>query len=179
MGKYYRLFLNCGKVKNTSFLRVSFGFIEILPQKAILKKKSFFGTKEIPITKYEGWYHIIAEAKDDHFEDIILGKRIDYDRNGVKNITLASAEELESQLDKGITCYHFYELEPEVALYYMEKIKSDPNILEKYIQEIEKIEKKENVIEEISNRKEGLRNFQSEEPKNTSAKKIKKLIKSA
>ena len=157
MEKYYRLFLNCSKVKTTSYSNGLYGHIEIFPQKDIITKKSFFGTKREQITKYNGSYNIIAEVKDDHFEDIILGKRIDYDPNGIQNITLASVEELESKLDEGITCYHFYEVDKEVALYYLEKIKSDPNVLEKYIKELDILEKKTIVREELIKRNESIK----------------------
>ena len=179
MKKYYKLLLNCARVRTICSSYKDCGFIEILPLKSSIEKKGLFGIKYVPVIKYSGWFHVIAEGVDDHFEDIILGKKIEYDPNGLRDITSASIEELDSQLDIGLTCYKFTEIEPEIALYYMEKIKTDQNILEKYISELEELEKKENVINEIKKRMEDPSQLPKEERSDKVAKQRTRIIKSA
>ena len=152
MKKYYRLLLNCARRRNRFNRYSNYGYIEIFPQNGIEQKKGFFGVKSIPITKYTGKYEVIAELVDDHFEDIVLNKRIDYDEQGVKDIELATTKELELSLGDGLTCYYCIEIEPEIAMYYAEKIKNDENVLKKYICELTEIEQKINVLNEIEKR---------------------------
>ncbi len=152
MKKYYRLSLNCGRRRDLFNHYSECGYIEIFPQKGTEQKKGFFGVKNIPVTTYTGRYEVIAELVDDHFEDIILNKRIEYDKEGVKDIALAALEDLVAELEEGLTCYHCREIEPEIAIYYADKIKEDERILNKYISELTEIEKKINVINEIEKR---------------------------
>ena len=149
MGKYYRISLNCARVRTISTFSNDYGFINVLPIKRIKEKKGFFGIKHIPVIEYEGHFSVIAEQVDDHLEDIIFRKRIDFDPNGIRDITKASFDELLDSLKRGLTCYNMIEIEPELALYYSEIIKSDSNILNKYNKELTEIEKRENVIQEL------------------------------
>ena len=152
MKKYYRLLLNCGRRRNRFDRYSEYGYIEILPQKGTEEKKGLFGPKYVPVTTYTGRYEVIAELVDDHFEDIILNKRIEYDTDGVKDIERVTIEELEAELDKGLTCYHCREIQPEIATYYKDKIEKDENMLKKYISELTEIETKINVLREIEKR---------------------------
>lgn len=179
MKKYYILKLNCGRVRKICSCINDCGFIEILPQKGSIQTKGLFGTKNIPIIEYNGWFNIIAEQVDDHFEDIILQKRIDYDPDGLYDITNASTEELEEQLlDIGLTCHSFMEVDPQVALHYMNMIKDDNNILEKYVNELDELEKKNNITNEIESRLSGNEQLVNN-TRNPKSKSRLKNIKSA
>ncbi len=149
MGKYYRISLNCARVRTIESFSNDYGFINVMPLKGTVEKKGLFGVKYIPVTKYEGRFSVIAEQIDDHFEDIVLGKRIDFDPNGIRDITTASFEDLLNNLKRGLTCYNMIEIPPEVALYYGDIIKSDINIANKYKKELVEIEKKRNVVQEL------------------------------
>ncbi len=152
MKKYYRLSLNCGRRRDLFSCYSDYGYIEVLPQKGMEEKKGFFGSKYVPATTYTGRYEVIAELVDDHFEDVVLNKRIEYDVDGVKDIVYATIEELKEELDKGLTCHHCKEIEPEIAIYYADKIEKDENILKKYASELTEIENKLNVLREIEKR---------------------------
>ena len=152
MKKYYRLYLNCGRRRDRFERYSEYGYIEILPQKGTEEKKGLFGTKYVPATTYTGRYEVIAELVDDHFEDVVLNKRIEYDTDGVKDIARASIEDLEAELGKGLTCYHCKEIDPEIAIYYADKIEQDENMLKKYTSELTEIETKVNVLREIEKR---------------------------
>ena len=152
MGKYYRISLNCARVKSNAPFDNECGFIRILPLKGTIAKKGLFGVRYIPTIEYEGHFLIIAEQVDNHFEDVVLRKRIDYDPNGIIDITQASFDELLGNLKRGLTCYNMIEIQPEVALHYENMIKTDINILNKYQNELNEIEKRENVIQELTNR---------------------------
>ena len=154
MKKYYRLSLNCGRRKNFGSRFNEYGYIEVFPQPDIEQKKGVFGVKYTPITTYTGRYDVIAELVDDHFEDIVLNKRIEYNKDGVKDIKYATIDELIAELDNGLTCYYYREIDPSVAEYYIERIKEDENVLSKYISELTEIEKKINVLNEIKRRVE-------------------------
>ena len=149
MKKYYELQLNCGRVRDRAPFSNCCGFIEIWPIKVTAYKQSIFGAKPISTIDYKGWQYVIAELKDDHFEDVVLGKKIYFDPNGLRDITTASIDELMSNLNHGLTCYHMNEINQELATYYKEKIESDINVFKKYKDELSKIARKENVINEI------------------------------
>lgn len=149
MKKYYRLSLNCGRTTKVYSYSIDYGFINILPQKTTIEKKCWYGTTKVPTIEYAGKYYVIAERCDDHFEDIILGKRIDFDPDGICDISNATIEELLAQLEPGLSCHRFIEIDPDIALYYMDMIKNDIGILNKYISELEELERKLNVMKEI------------------------------
>lgn len=152
MGKYYRVSLNCARVHDNSPFSNICGFIEIWPLKSQIYKKGFFGVKCVPTIEYKGWYYLIAEQVDDHFEDIVLGKRIDYDPSGIVDITTASFDDLLSNLKHGLTCYSATEVDCDFVKHALEKIKSDENILNKYKDELYELGRKENVIKELVRR---------------------------
>lgn len=152
MEKYYRVLLNCARVYNIGSKCSSCGFINIMPLKGTITKKSIFGKKYIPTIEYKGKYLVIAKQVDDHLEDIVLNRKISFDPNGIQDITKASFDELMCNLTHGLSCYSMVEIEPEIAEYYKNIIESDINILNKYEDELSKIARKENVINELVNR---------------------------
>ena len=179
MTKYYELNLNCARVKDMSPYCNECGFIKVLPLKGETIRRGLFGTKEVEVIEYIRPYYIMAKVEDDHFVDTILGKRITYDPDGLKDITTASAQELEQNLYKGLSCSRFREVEEEVALYYTNKIMLDGNTLNKYISELNEIERKENVINELIKRIEIEEQTTAAVSGNKIKVKLKSLIKSA
>lgn len=152
MSKYYRLGMNCSRVYNRGRFSNDYGSIEVLPVKGTVEKTTFFGKRLVPGIEYRGRYYVIAELVDDHFEDIILRKRIDYDSNGIRDVAIASDEELKNETIVGLTCYMFNEIDCSIAEYYSNKIKEDPGMLEKYTYEMESIEYKKYVLKELDKR---------------------------
>ncbi|MBQ6546931.1 MAG: hypothetical protein IJL74_02910 [Bacilli bacterium] len=179
MKKYYRLAINCGRRRSLCDRYSEYGYIEVFPIKTTEEKKGIFGTKNVPVVSYVGRYNIIAELVDDHFEDIVLNKRIEYDRNGIQDIKNASTEELVEQLDKGLTCYNYIEIDPVIAEYYSSKIKEDEKVLEKYISELNEIEKKLNVLQEIKERVEPQEHVFESQTKDHKNKRRVRSIRSA
>ncbi len=179
MRQYYELRLNCARSSGCNSISDDYGFIEIFPQKSIIVKKGFFGNKEVTTIEYSGEYNVIAELVGDHFEDIILGKKIYFDPTGVKNIKNASDEELKSQLNTGLTCFSFFKVDSKVAEHYMKTINYDLNIVHKYIDEIVRIENKDNVKEELKSRKTKENLYPASMSSKPIGKKMVRSIKSA
>ena len=167
MGKYYRISLNCARVHDNSPFSNVCGFIKIWPLKANSYKKGLFGVKCIPVIEYEGWYYLIAEKVDDHFEDVVLGKKITYDPSGIVDITRASFDDLLDNLKYGLTCYDAVEVEKDFVIYALEKIKSDDSILNKYKNELYELERKQNVINELVYRMDNQSNDDNQQKKVT------------
>lgn len=170
VAKYYRISLNCARVRTIGSVSKDYGFIRILPLKGTITKKSFFGIKHVPVIEYEGHFSVIVEQVDDYFEDIVLRRKIFFDPNGLRDVTSASFDELISNLNYGLTCFCSTKIEPEVALYYKNIIESDVNILNKYKSELAEIARKETVIAELVKRLD-LENSSKDEKSNNDVKK--------
>lgn len=154
MVQYYRLNLNCARVSDKSPYANDYGFIKVLPVEGTMVKQGFFGSKVVPKTEYIGEYYVIAVKEKDYFKDAILGKTIKYYPEGLFDITTASEEDLENNLFCGLSCNSFEKIDYETACFNIKKIRSDSRCLEKYYFELEELEKKENVVEELNRRKE-------------------------
>lgn len=177
MTKYYKLYLNCARVHDMSPFSNDCGFIKVLPIRGSEVKKGVFGSRMVGTIEYAGKYYVMAKLENDHFVDTVLGKEIYYDPSGLQDITIASINELEQNLYVGLTCFGFRRIEEEVALYYTNKVISDEVALDKYTHELEEIERKQNVVDELARRRE----VKPVEVVNTNKSKIKlkKLIRSA
>ena len=176
MKKYYELSLNFARVRDHKPFSNSCGFIRVLPMKGLVKKEGVFGPRMVEGIEYIGEFKVIAEVEDDHFKDSIAGNIIQYDPDGLQDITTATIEELKCNLDEGLTCYHFREVEDEVALFYISKVIYDEKALSQYIHELDELTKKENVLKEINKREDAMQI--SPNKKKTTNTKTKKLIKS-
>lgn len=175
MVKYYSLNLNCARVRDKEPFTNDYGFIEALPVKGTEVKQGFFGPKKVVKTEYTGECYVIAIFKNDHFTEVIRGKNVEYDSEGLRDITTATMEDLENNLSYGLTCNSFTEVDQEVAFFYINKIIDDPKALEKYTLELDELEKKENVEQEILRRK----NSADIEDVNHPVRSLKREMKSA
>ena len=154
MKQYYRLNLNCARVREKSPFTNDYGFIKVLPVEGIEIRQGFFGSKVVPTIEYIGEYYVIAVLQGNYFKEVICSKNIEYDKEGLCDISVATTEELEQNLSYGLTCNSFIEIEEEVAFFYINKIIDDPNALAKYTSELNEIERKENVLKELESRRQ-------------------------
>lgn len=169
MTKYYKLKLNNARAEYNGPNGDEFGFIEILPVERQVTEKFLFFEKTITKTDYCNPFYVIAEQKDNYFEDIILGKKIKYNPDGLKDILRATNDELSENLQFGMTCFEYQEIDSEEVHQFLEMIKNDENILKKYELEIKNVERRDFIISEFVKR---VIDKNQEQPK---AKKVRML----
>lgn len=154
MNKYYKLKLNCARMKgDSSFdLDSNYGYISFLPIEN--KTKTLFG-KELTEKRYNGLGYVIAEKKDDFFEDIILEKRIEYNPNGLRNmenIKTVSTDKLLKELNAGLTCFNYEEISVFEVATFIRQMCQDKMMIKKYSQELEYILNKNEIKMELDRR---------------------------
>lgn len=155
--KYYQLKLNCARTKFGWYDPDEYGFLKVYPGSSCYEDIGFFLKK---LVIYYQYMHIIAEFVDDHFEDIILGFKINYDPNGVMAVSKQYAVDnplsgcsdnlLKDELKKGITCFEYNEISDiEVGKFLHEFQKNEKNNLLQYKKEFDFVIQKQAIKDEI------------------------------
>lgn len=169
MKEYYELKLNCARVKpgmNRLRIKEETGFVKVGPKEGKKKVKDQSGMHYVAETFYVDPVYIIAEKKDDSFEDIILGEKIGYEPNGLSSYKNASLDELYEELNSNnvMTCFEYKKTTYDDVVKYMNMFKAHRNggIYEQLENEFDYIKNKQGVKEEINDR---LRHMEIEEKK--------------
>lgn len=154
MNKYYKLKLNCARVKGNPFLNVksNYGLIEYLP--VVRKVKTLFGS-ELEEIEYNGLGYVIAEKKDDYFEDIILDRKIKYDPHGIKNmetLEYVPTEKLIEELNSGLTCFEYENANNIEVANIIKQFQNSKNMIRKYKKELDYVFNKDLIKQELDRR---------------------------
>lgn len=155
---YYKVRFNCGRFiyEDSDDQTEYFGFIKVMPSKIDSGEKNSFGN---PIYEYDysGNAYVFVELVNGHFEDIILGKEIIFDPDGfhdMKNISGAPLKVLKDELEKPLTCFSYEEASNLEVANFIKCIQGNKYMIEKYMKEIEYVEKKTPIVEELGRREE-------------------------
>ena len=154
MSKYYRLKLNCARTKGNKCLEDEYncGYISYLPVVRI--EKSLFG-KDNKLIQYNGFGYVIAEKKDNYFEDLVFGRRIDYNPLGIRNIEdldFVSTDRLLNELNKGLTCFDFEEISVIEVANFIKQIQNNDIMIRRYKNELDYVSNKHLIKEEMDKR---------------------------
>ena len=146
MNKFYKVFLNSAKTHTyNSWGHYHTGGIEAFP--------AHFDHND----PYSGYGYVFAEKVGNNFEEIIFGKTIYLDENGIKDthdLFKLDVEVLLNELKKPLSCYSYSEVNKIEVAGFIKSISSDDNMLKKYYEELEFVENKVIVNKEITRRRE-------------------------
>ena len=160
MGKYYKLFLNGSRPSSrTDSDHCDYGLLSFMPR--ISHEKTLFG-KTREIKEYIMPAPVIAKKVDNHFEEIIFDKKIVYDKNGIiycdekgrgrrnnnglfRDHQEFTNEEILEEINKGLTCHYYIEASNIEVASFIKEIKNNQVMIQKYYNELVKMENKENL----------------------------------
>lgn len=154
MEKYYKLKLNCARTKKNSCMDdiINCGYISCFP--VVKTEESLLG-KDIKMIEYSGLGYVIAEKKDNYFEEIIFGNKIYYNPQGIRdteNLKFVSNKRLINELDSDITCFAYDVASTFEIASFINQIQNNRIMLKRYKDELDYVLNKDLIKEELEKR---------------------------